>query len=90
MTKLKGLGFHQTSRESERAVIRKAMLESQREASIVKGKLGGNVVIAVASVKSGDSSSSNVGGSFLVEFSEFGGNEQFLMEVFTFDFVFVA
>ena len=66
------------------------MLKSQREASIVEGKLSGNVVIAVASVKSGDSSSSDIGGSFLVEFSELGRSEQFLMKVFAFNFVLVA
>ena len=90
MSKLRGLSFHQTSREGERAVIGKAMLESQRKASIVEGELSGNVVIAVAPVESRNSSSPNIGGSFLMKFSELGRSEQFFMEVFTFDFVFVA
>ena len=52
MSKLGGLRIHQTSRESERAVIGKAVLKSQRVASVVKGKLSGNVVIAVTPVES--------------------------------------
>ena len=76
MSKLRGLRFHQTSRESERAVIGKAMLESQRKAIIVEGELSGNVVIAVASVESGNSSSPNIGGSFLVKLSELGRSKQ--------------
>ena len=90
MSKLWGFGIHQTSRESERAVIGKTMLESQREAGIGEGKLSGDMVVAVAPVESGDCSASHIGGSFLVEFGEFGRSEQFFVEVFTFDFVFVT
>ena len=70
MSELRGLGIHQTSRESERAVIGKAVLKSQRVASVVEGKLSGNVVIAVASVESRDRRASSIGRSLLVEFGE--------------------
>ena len=52
MPELLGLVVHQSSRESERAVVGKAVLESEGKAGVVEGRLRGSVVVAVATFES--------------------------------------